>query len=80
MSDNERQRGKMNSNYELAVKSPEAVVETATEAELRIRAEQLYYQSGGRALSGVTGYEAGWKAAKAYYEASAAKAVAQCSR
>lgn len=72
----------MNSNYELAVKSPETITETLAEADVRIKAERLYYQSGGRSLSGVTGYEAGWKAAKAYYETAAAdtKAVAQCSR
>lgn len=72
----------MNSNYEQAVKSPETITETAAEVDLRFKAERLYYQSGGRGLSGISSYEAGWKAAKAYYETAAvdAKAVAQCSR
>lgn len=57
-----------NAKFEIAVKSPETIAETEAETNLRIKAEQLYYNSGGRARSGVSGYEAGWKAAKAYYE------------
>jgi hypothetical protein len=60
MTDREKQ-------VEIAVKNPELVIETQDETIQRERAEQLYYNSGGRALSGVGGYEAGWKAAKAYY-------------
>lgn len=54
--------------FEVAVKSPETISETAEEVDLRIKAEQLYYNSGGRARSGIGGYEAGWKAAKAWYD------------
>lgn len=54
--------------YEIAVKSPETIPETEVETDLRIKAEQSYYRSGGRGLSGINAYEAGWKAAKAYYE------------
>lgn len=57
-----------NLKYEIAVKSPGTIPETETETDLRIKAQQLYYQSGGRSLSGVSDYEAGWKAAKAYYQ------------
>jgi hypothetical protein len=53
---------------EIAVKNPEMVAETESEIDVRKQAEQLYYNSGGRGLSGVGGYEAGWKAAKAHYE------------
>lgn len=52
---------------EIATKNPELIIETQDEITERERAEQLYCNSGGRALSGVSGYEAGWKAAKAYY-------------
>ena len=55
--------------FEIAVKNPESMAETPEEMMDRLKAEQLYYNSGGRALSGFGGYEAGWKAATAYYEA-----------
>jgi hypothetical protein len=58
----------MNEQFEIAVKSPETIPETTSEVDVRVKAEQLYYNSGGRGLSRVSGYEAGWKAAKAYYE------------
>lgn len=58
----------MSDKFEVAVKSPETISETVAEADVRIKAEQLYYQSGGRRISSVSGYEAGWKAAKAYYD------------
>jgi hypothetical protein len=53
---------------EMAIKNPELVAETQAEILTRTQAEQLYYNSGGRWLSGIGGYEAGWKAAKAHYE------------
>lgn len=53
---------------ETAVKNPELVVETPEQIMERERLEMLYYNSGGRRFSGVSGYEAGWKAAKAYYD------------
>lgn len=63
MDENERARF-----IEQAIKCPEGIAETEQETLTRLRAEQIYYNSGGRALSGVGGYEAGWKAAKAHYE------------
>ena len=57
----------MTNEIEFAIKNPEALPETPEEVLVREKAEQLYYQSGGRRMSGVSGYEAGWKAAKAYY-------------
>lgn len=54
--------------FEIAVKSPETIAETETERDVRLKAEQLYYNSGGRSLSHISSYETGWKAAKAYYE------------
>lgn len=54
--------------FEIAVKSPETVAESVAETDVRLKAEAAYYNSGGRARSGIGAYEAGWKAAKAYYE------------
>lgn len=59
--------GVQEKQVEMAIKNPELIVETEAEILTRTQAEQLYYNSGGRARSGVGGYEAGWKAAKAYY-------------
>lgn len=53
---------------EFATKNPKLVTETQQEQLDRLRAEQLYYNSGGRSMPGISSYEAGWKAAKAYYE------------
>lgn len=61
------QLNELANNAEFAIKNPELVVETQAEIQIRIAAEQLYYNSGGRQFSGVSGFEAGWKAAKAYY-------------
>jgi hypothetical protein len=49
----------MTPDFEIAVKAPETIPETGPEADIRIKAESLYYQSGGRKLSNVSGYEAG---------------------
>jgi hypothetical protein len=53
---------------ESAIKNPEGVTESQDEVRTRERAEQLYYQSGGRQHSGLSGYQAGWIAAKAHAE------------
>lgn len=53
---------------EAAVKNPEQIIETQDELLLRERAESLYYQSGGRRFSTLSGYAAGWLAAKAHYQ------------
>lgn len=57
---------KENKLYELAVKEPSAIVETEAEMLLRFRAQQIYFQTGYHDYR--SAYEAGWKAAKAYYE------------
>lgn len=51
---------------ELAVKAPMTIPETAAETELRERSKQLYYQTNQHGT--YHPYDAGWKAAKAYYE------------
>lgn len=51
---------------ELAVKAPMTIPETEAETELRERSKQLYYQTNEHGT--YHSYDAGWIAAKAYYE------------
>jgi hypothetical protein len=55
----------MDSNQlDAATRRPETVMETESEVQARDRTWQLYAQSG---YGPIGDYEAGWKAAKAYY-------------
>lgn len=49
----------------VAINAPETVTETLDEVEIRLKAEKTYRQTKS---THVGDYEAGWKAAKAYYE------------
>lgn len=60
MTDREKQ-------IEIAVKNPEQVVETPEEIAERDKLRNLYLNSNYDG-SAVSHYEAGWKAAKAYYD------------
>jgi hypothetical protein len=51
---------------ELATKAPMTIPETEAEADLRERSKRQYYQVSGDVA--YSPYDAGWKAAKAYYE------------
>jgi hypothetical protein len=51
-----------------AIRRPETIVESEAEVLARDRARQLYQQSNF-GPTWIDDYEAGWKAAKAYYEA-----------
>lgn len=52
---------------ELAIKAPSTIPETESEAVLREQSKQRYFQVNYD--SAYSAYDAGWKAAKAYYEA-----------
>lgn len=59
-----------NARLDAAIRRPETVVEPETEVLARDRALQLYDQSRmGHYQNWIDDYEAGWKAAKAHYEA-----------
>lgn len=52
--------------FELAIKAPGVIPETEAETALREQSKQRYFQVN---YDGVySSYDAGWKAAKAYYE------------
>jgi hypothetical protein len=52
-----------------AIRQPETIAESEAEVLARDRARQLYRQSNFNGPTWIDDYEAGWKAAKAYYEA-----------
>ena len=52
---------------EIAVKNPEQIVESPEEIAARERLFDLFMNSNRELNRGVGVYEAGWKAAKAYY-------------
>jgi hypothetical protein len=52
-----------------AIRRPETIAESEAETLARDRARQLYQQSNLNGPTWIDVYEAGWKAAKAYYEA-----------
>lgn len=52
---------------QIAVRNPEQVVESAEEIAERERLRELYMNSNMDLHKPVSDYEAGWKAAKAYY-------------
>lgn len=61
--------GPSENQIEIATVHPESVIETQDEITERERAaHRYYYSSHGEWQSGVSDYEAGWKAAKARYE------------
>lgn len=60
MSDREKQ-------LDVAIRAPETIIETEAEMLARNRARQLYQQSSDNYCQWIDPYEAGWKAAKAYY-------------
>lgn len=51
---------------QLATKAPSTIPETEAETDLRERSKRQYYQVCGD--TAYSSYDAGWKAAKAYYE------------
>ena len=53
---------------EIAVKNPEQIVETPEEIAARERLRDLYVNSNSHLNKPQGFYEAGWKAAKAYYD------------
>lgn len=59
-----------NQLQELAVKAPSTIPETEAEADLRERSREQYFRVNYDADSPGASYNAGWKAAKAYYEAA----------
>lgn len=61
MTDRERR-------LEIAAKNPEQVIETPEERAERDRLRLLFENSNGGLNLGASYYEAGWKAAKAYYD------------
>jgi hypothetical protein len=56
----------MEAKVEIAIKAPETVSETDAERDLRAQAEFMFHETHPHGLC--KDYEAGWKAAKAYYE------------
>lgn len=55
---------------DVAIRAPETIAESETEMLARDRAQQLYQQSVSYPRW-TDSYEAGWKAAKAYYQSEA---------
>jgi hypothetical protein len=54
-----------------AIRRPETIAESEAEMLARDRARQLYQQSNFNGPTWIDDYEAGWKAAKAYYQKDA---------
>jgi hypothetical protein len=63
----------MNNNQlqelDAAIRRPETIAESEAETLARDQAQQIYRQSSFNGPTWIDDYEAGWKAAKAYYEA-----------
>lgn len=55
-------------NLDIAIRRPETITESEAEILAREQARQLYKQSHPGYHQRIDPYEAGWKAAKAYYE------------